>query len=164
MEALADAQRFGALLIAAQSYLASGADPAGLSPISASTLGYLPAAWLPLPARASDYRLYMRAEPDSLITVGLLGSPAALRPLIDRYGVYARRILLSSRSRRKDNSSDAAAVYYYTLMMSFDRQGLDHAAALALSEPPWLDLDSKSHLNSSASAVDANLSATSTPH
>jgi hypothetical protein len=164
MEALADAQRFGALLIAAQSYLASGADPAGLSPISASKLGYLPAAWLPLPARASDYRLYMRAEPDSLITVGLLGNPAALRPLIDRYGVYARRILLSSRSRRKDNSSDTAAVYYYTLMMSFDRQGLDHAAALALSEPPRLDLDSKSHLNSSASAVDANLSATSTPH
>ena len=163
MEALADAQRFGALLIAAQSYLASGADPAGLSPVSASKHGYLPAAWLPLPAQASDYRLYMRVEPDRLITVGLLGTPVALRPLIDRYGVYARRILLSSHSRRKDNSSDAAAVYYYTLMMSFDRQGLDHAAALALSEPPRLDLDS-SHLNSSASAVNANLSATSTPH
>jgi hypothetical protein len=106
----------------------------------------------------------MRAEPDRLITVGLLGTPAALRPLIDRYGLYAQRIILSSGSRRKDKSSDTAAVYYYTLMMSFDRQGLDHAAALALSEPPRLDLDSKSHLNSSSSAGNANLSATSTPH
>jgi len=164
MEALADAQRFGALLIAAQSYLASGADPVALSPVSASELDYLPAAWLPLPGWASDYRLYMRVEPDRLITVGLLGTPAALRQLIDRYGVYARRIDLSFGSRRKDRSSDTAAVYYYTLMMSFDRQGLDRAAALALSEPPRLDLDSKSHSNSSLSAINANLSATSTPH
>ncbi|MGH7915309.1 MAG: hypothetical protein ACREPW_11790, partial [Candidatus Binataceae bacterium] len=55
-EALADAQRFGALLIAAQSYIASGADPAGLAPLSAAKLGRLPVAWLAMPSRATDYR------------------------------------------------------------------------------------------------------------
>ncbi len=145
MEALADAQRFGALVIAAQSYLASGADPASLAPASAVKLGRLPAAWLPRPGRATDYQLYMRAEPDGLITVGLLGSRAALRPLIDRYGAYARRIQLPLRSRPEESLSTAAAVHYYPLMMSFDREGLARAAALALTEPPRLDLDPKSH-------------------
>ncbi|HVA40666.1 MAG TPA: hypothetical protein VNF49_08375, partial [Candidatus Binataceae bacterium] len=145
MEALADAQRFGALLIAAQGYLASGADPAGLSPSSAAKIGRLPAAWLPRPARATDYRLYMHAEPDGLITVGLLGTPQALHPLIDRYGAYARRVNFPSRSQAGGGSYPAAGAYYYALMMSFDRHGLDRAAALALTEPPRLVLDTKSH-------------------
>jgi hypothetical protein len=159
MEALADAQRFGALLIAAQSYLASGADPAGLAPESAVKLGRLPAAWLPMPARATDYRLYIRTEPDGLITVGLLGSRAALSPLIDRYSAYARRIHFPSRSRADNPSSPAAELHYYPLMMSFDREGLARAAALALTEPPRLDLDPKSHSKQSTPAIDANLSA-----
>ncbi len=163
METLADAQRFGALLIAAQGYLASGADPAGLSPTSAAKLGRLPAAWLPRPSRATDYRLYMRVEPDGIITLGLLGSRTALRPLIDRYGGYARRIYFPSRLRPKETLFAAAGVYYYTLMMSFDRQGLARAAALALTEPPRLDLDSKSHSNQSTSTIDSNSSATLTP-
>ena len=91
--------------------------------------------------RATDYQLYMRAEPDGLITVGLLGSRAALRPLIDRYAAYARRIQLPLRSRPEESLSTAAAVHYYPLMMSFDREGLARAAALALTEPPRLDLD-----------------------
>jgi len=162
MEALTDAQRFDALLIAAQSYLASGADPAGLAPESAVKMGRLPAAWLPRPARATDYRLYMRAEPDGLITVGLLGSREALSPLIDRYSAYARRIHFPSRSRA-DNRSSLAALHYYPLMMSFDRKGLARAAALALTEPPRLDLDLKSHSKQSTSAIDANLSAAIAP-
>ena len=152
METLADAQRFGALLIAAQGYLASGADPAGLSPSSAAKMGRLPAAWLTIPSRGSDYRLYMRAESDGLITVGLSGTPVALHPVIDRYGTFARRIYFPSRSRPEENSAFAAGAYYYTLMMSFDREGLGRAAALALSEPPRLDLDSKSHSKQSTPA------------
>ena len=154
METLADAQRFGALLIAAQRYLASGADPAGLAPSSVAKLRLLPAAWLTIPSQGSDYRLYMRTEPDGLITVGLLGTGASLRPLIDRYGVYARRIHFPDRARpRETNSSPAAGAYYYALMMSFDRKGLERAAALALTEPPRLDLDSKSYSDSSRPTV-----------
>jgi hypothetical protein len=148
MEALADAQRFAALLIAAQSYLDSGAPSAGLAPENAVKLGHLPAAWLPIPMRATDYRLYMRAEPDGLVTIGLLGSGAALRPLIDRYGKYARRIYFPLSSRPETPSSAAAEPFYYPLMISFDREGLAHAAALALTEPPRLDLDRKSHSSS----------------
>jgi len=152
MEALADAQRFDALLIAAQSYLTSGADPADLTPENAVKLGRLPAAWLSMPRRVTDYRLYMRTEPDGLITVGLLGSRAALRPIIDRYSACARRVQLDSRSRPKEDLSPGAEPHYYPLMMSFDREGLARAAALALTEPPRLDLDPKSHSN-----LDGNL-------
>ena len=103
METFADAQRFAALLIAARSYLASGADPARLAPASAAEFGYLPAAWLPPRKRTNDYRLYIRAESDGLVTVGLLRSPAALRSLIDRYGPYARRVTFTGR-RSADES------------------------------------------------------------
>jgi hypothetical protein len=142
MEALADAQRFGALLMAAQDYLASGGDPADLAPESAVKTGRLPVAWLRMIERASDYRIYLRAEPDGFVTVGLLGTYVALHPLVDRYGVYARRIFFPLAGK---SSSPAATAYYYPLMMSFDRQGLARAAALALAEPPRLDLESKSH-------------------
>jgi hypothetical protein len=47
--------------------------------------------------------------------------------------------------------------------MSFDRQGLARAAALALAEPPRLDLDSKSHSKYSTPAIGANPSAAMTP-
>ena len=161
MEALADAQRFDALLTAAHSYLAAGADASGLSPSSAAKLRLLPASWLTIPSRGNDYRLYMRTESDGLITVGLMGTREGLRPLVDRYGIYARRIYFPARSRpRKQTSSSSAGAYYYPLMMSFDRQELARAAALALTEPPRLDLDSKSHLDSSKSTIDATPLAT----
>ncbi len=146
MEALADAQRFEALLIAAQAYLASGADPAGLSPSSAARMGHLPAAWLTLPSRGSDYRLYMRTESDGLITVGLMGTQEGLRPLIDRYGRYARRVQFSHRRQRETTPSRIApGTYYYQFNMSFDRSGLERAAAMALREPARLVFGSKSH-------------------
>ncbi|HEY2525026.1 MAG TPA: hypothetical protein VGI29_08200 [Candidatus Binataceae bacterium] len=145
MERLVDSQRFGALLIAAQRYIASGADPARLDPASATRVGYLPAAWLPLRNRATDYRLYMRTESDGLVTVGLLGSRDALRPLVDRYGPYARRVSFAGRARPDESeSAPAVSTYYYPLLMSFDRTGLERAAQLALSDPARLDLESKS--------------------
>ena len=144
MEALADAQRFGALLIAAQGYLASGADPAGLSPSSAAKIGLLPATWSTTPSRGSDYRLYIRTESDGLITIGLMGTQEGLRPLIDRYGAFARRIVFPFHLRPEQNPGFITNTHYYTLMMAFDREQLGHAAALALSEPPSLDFDSKS--------------------
>jgi hypothetical protein len=146
MEALADAQRFDALLIAAQGYLASGASVSGLSLSSAAKLRLLPAEWLTTASQRSDYRLYMRSDSNGLVTFGVLGTREGLRPLVDRYGVYAHRIQFSlDRHLKKANSQPAEGTYYYPLMMSFDRQGLANAAALALSEPPRLDLDPKSH-------------------
>ena len=162
METLADAQRFGALLMAAQSYLASGADPAGLTPKRAAKIGRLPAAWLPMPARASDYRLYLHAEPDGLITVGLLGTYAALRPLIDRYGVYTQRLHFAFPSRLGKRSASTRA-YYHPLTMTFDRQGLARAAALALTEPPRLDFDSRSDSKDPTPSIGTNRSSATTP-
>jgi hypothetical protein len=141
MEALADAQRFDALLIAAQGYLASGAGAAQLSLSSVAKLKLLPISWLTSPSRGSDYRLYLRTDSDGLITAGLLGTREALRPLVDRYCIYARRIKLTAdKHARKTVSALPEGTYYYPLMMSFDRLGLARAAELALSEPPQLDV------------------------
>ncbi len=139
MEALADAQRFDALLIAAQGYLVSGARAPELSLSSVAKLKLLPISWLTSPSRGSDYRLYLRTDSDGLITAGLLGTREALRPLVDRYGIYARRIKLTAdKHARKTVLALPEGTYYYPLMMSFDRQGLASAAELALSEPPRL--------------------------
>ena len=97
------------------------------------------------------------------ITVELLGTREALRPLIERYGVYARRVHFPRHARPQGGSYLAAGAYYYALMMSFDRQGLARAAALALTEPPRLVLDSQSHSKESMPAIDANRSAAMTP-
>lgn len=105
-------------------------------------MGYLPAAWLTRRSRGSDYRLYMRAESDGLITVGLKGTEEGLRPVIDRYGRYARHIQVSSGRRPdKGTARPAAGTYYFPFTMSFDRPGLERAAALALLEPPRLEFD-----------------------
>jgi hypothetical protein len=150
MEALADAQRFDALLIAAQSYLDSGASAPELSILSAAKLKILPASWLTFPSRGSDYRLYLGTDSDGLITLGVLGTREGLRPLVDRYGAYARRIQFSADERpKKVISRPAEGTYYYPLTMSFDRQGLSRAVSLALSKPSQLNLDSKHNLESS---------------
>jgi hypothetical protein len=144
MEALADAQRFDALLIAAQGYLASGADPVELSPLTAAKLKLLPAAWLTTQSRGRDYRLYMRAESAGLISVGLMGTREGLRPLVDRCRVYARQIQFGSQLRREERvSRSLEGTYYYPLVMSFDRRGLERAAAFALTNPIRFDLGSK---------------------
>jgi len=94
----------------------------------------------------------------------VLGTREGLRPIVDRYGVYARRIQFSSDRRpEKTISKLAEGTYYYPLMMSFDRQGLARAAGLALSEPPRLEVDSKSHLESSKSTIDVTPPATMIP-
>lgn len=155
MEALADAQRFGALLMAAQSYLASGAPAADLTPEGAAKIGLLPTAWLPRPARATDYRLYLHVQANGMITVGLAGTYSALRPLIDRYGVYARRVHFAFPWRLGQRPASARACYH-PLTMTFDRQGLARAAALALTEPPRLELDSRSHSRHSMPAIGTN--------
>jgi hypothetical protein len=149
--------------MAAQDYLASGADPARLTPESAAKTGHVPAGWLRKSSRPTDYRLYLRTEPDGLVTVGLLGTYAAMQPLVDRYGVYARRVYFPFASRARKSLSPATSAYYYPLMMSFDRRGLARAAALALAEPPRLDRDSKSHSKYSTPAIGTNPSAAMTP-
>jgi hypothetical protein len=133
METLADLQRFDTMLIAAQHYVASGADPAQLSPKKAAKLGLLPARWVSEPPRRNDYRLYMRADPAGLVTIGLMGTESGLRPLIERYRPYAIRIeWLSSRLHGAHPPPAPEGRFYYPLMISFDRNGLASAATSVL--------------------------------
>lgn len=137
METRADMQRFEAMLLAAERYIAAGADPARLSAQEAARRGLLPAGWVPQPRRHNDYRIYMRADSAGLVTIGLLGTESGLRPLIERYRPYATRIeWLSPRLRAGHAPPVPEGRFYYPLMFSFDRHGLATAAAHALRGEP----------------------------
>jgi hypothetical protein len=75
-----------------------------------------------------------------------MGTQEGVRPLIDRYGRYAQRVQFSQR-RQRDNTPSriAPGTYYYPFNMSFDRLGLERAAAMALREPARMAFGSKSH-------------------
>jgi hypothetical protein len=135
MEARAAMQRFQTMLLAAQRYISSGADPARLSPREAARRGLLPADWLSEPPRQNDYRIYLYAEPSGLTTIGLLGTKSGLQPLIDRYRAYALRLeWLSSRVRAGHQPLVSEGRFYYPLVMTFDRHGLMQAAARARTD------------------------------
>jgi hypothetical protein len=139
MEALADVQRFDALLVAADRYLASQADAARLSPRSVADMG-LPPPWLNMLAGTSDYRVYLHAQADGRIGVGVSGTYEALRAVINRYGTYASRIYFPSPLYRLGQISPPANdPNYRPLVMIFDRTSLDRAAALAVKYPPTLN-------------------------
>lgn len=139
MEELEDEQRLSALLLAAHQYLASGADPAALSPERAAKMGLLPQKWLLKIPYTIDYWIELRTEPGGLVSIGIMGTYAALRPLMDRYGADAREVYFPSPFPLGRISPPTGSVYYHKLVITFDRNGLDRAAALALKEQPRLE-------------------------
>jgi hypothetical protein len=137
MEALDDEQRYGALLVVARRYLASGESPFALSPQTAVKTG-LPAQWLIIPPGSTDYRIYLYSESDGRIGVGVSGTYEGLRGVIDRYARYARQVYFPLPHRLGQIAPPPEDAIYRPLVMIFDRRGLDQAAALAVKDPPRL--------------------------
>lgn len=136
MEALEDQQRFDALLIAAQGYLASGADPTSLTPESAVEMKLLSARFLDIPPHNVDYRVELKGDGNGRISVGLRGTYAGLHAVIDRYGSDALRIDDPFRRRRGTPTNSAV---YRRMVMVFNRAGLKRAATTALEDPSRLE-------------------------
>jgi hypothetical protein len=136
MEALEDEQRFDALLIAAQGYLASGADPTGLSPESAVRMRLLSARIVDIPPHNVDYRVELKGDGNGRISVGLSGTYAGLHAVIDRYGSDALRI--DDPFRRRHGAPTNSAVYR-RMVMVLNRAGLKRAATTALENAPRFD-------------------------
>jgi hypothetical protein len=132
METLEDEQRFTVSLVAARQYLADGGSPASLSPVSTAQRGLFPMEWTSQEQNESDFSASLRGEPDGTISVGLMGTYPALCPLIDRYGRYAQRISFPY-PWPVGEALDALGelTTHHWLVMTFNRSGLDRAAAAA---------------------------------
>jgi hypothetical protein len=75
---------------------------------------------------------------DNGVSIGITGSYAALRPLIERYRGEATRIYFPFPTELRDHA--IAPEGSYVLMMMFDRAGLARAAAKVASTPTAPDL------------------------
>jgi len=129
MERRCDAARFDALLVAANAYLANGGTLDQLSPRRAEALGLLP----PHSTNDADVRtgngLYLGARGDGLVGVGVVGSYAALRPLIAKYRADAAHIYFPYPHDLTDPPH--GDTFMRQLVITFDRASLARAAAIA---------------------------------
>lgn len=138
-ETRADAAWFVRLLTAANKYIAGGFELKELSPARAAQLGLLPQdraakilAEVELARRIAGPMLWLGPDRDNMVAIGLVGSFAAIQPLINRYASDAVAVyfpypnLLANRSRFDDTPE--------ILLMAFERQGLARAARKALDQ------------------------------
>lgn len=145
MEALEDEQRFAALLIAARDYLASGREPAELSPKTAARMGLLPVRLAAVRPNNADYPVVLSAGNDGRVRVGLNGTEPAVRAVIKRYGSGALQIyypfpFLLGRAPAAEHHR----LLYQGVVMVFDRGEIERAAASALKNLPRLETASGS--------------------
>jgi len=137
MQQRAARARFEALLLAARRYVDQGRDPAKLTPQAVQALGLVPLDWFggkPFPKYSGNPAFntdsILAVSKGDAIKVGIAGSYAALKPIIDRYSAQASAIYFPYPSRLTPSPAsltDDTAM----LVMEFDRAGLAHAAAVA---------------------------------
>jgi hypothetical protein len=143
LERQADSTRFDALVVAANKYLQRTGSLDGLTPHVADSLGLIPTGWLvgpPLPpyywSQGSELRrdkgLWLGPWRDGQASIGLEGSYAAIKPLIDKYRGAASEIYFPYPDQFSGTSEkDGSAL----LVIVFDRAQLSRAAAQIEASP-----------------------------
>ncbi len=150
METRLDRARFAALVLAAESYVHDGRPLTALAPAEVYKLGLMPPGWIVvpkkieppwddggmnLPRHPNDPHqlddLWLRADEEGRIEVGVTGWYPALRAVLKEYradaiGFVPRDLDASARGKEGDLRG--------RLVMSFSAEGLARAAAQARSE------------------------------
>jgi hypothetical protein len=127
--------RFDALLLGAERYLSQGRNPAELSPQALQAFGLAPLDWFggePFPSRGHPIfhaDSILRRSKNNGIEVGIIGSYAALKPIVDRYSAETSAVYFPYPTRLTPSS--AGATSDAAMVMVFDRAGLARAAAVA---------------------------------
>ncbi len=133
-EARAIALRFDTILPAAAKYLASGHDPARLSPLELKRLNLLPADW-----QVQDERYTLAnwsiGMIDQRIAIALHGSYDGFKPLIDRLSMQGAEILYPAPARW-DPRAIPDKILLRPLLVFFDREKFDAAVAKLKASPP----------------------------
>jgi hypothetical protein len=138
METRADRERFDTLVAAVERYLVTDHELAALNPNVANRLGLIPPGWVHYDKVLAFNALWIGPWKDNGVSIGITGSYAALRPLIERYRGEATRIYFPFPTELRDHA--IAPEGSYVLMMMFDRAGLARAAAKVASTPTAPDL------------------------
>jgi hypothetical protein len=133
METRADSERFDTLVVAANRYLADGHRLSALSPSTANRLGLIPVGWVHNGTVLAFNALWLGPWEDDGVSIGITGSFAALKPLIERYRSYSTRIYFPFPAKFRDHAIVPQGSYVFMVM--FDRGGLAHAAAKVASTP-----------------------------
>jgi hypothetical protein len=156
MERRADRTRFETLISATDRYLASGGAVANLNVRALETSRLFPPEWKFDP-KPDAYRDIWSGEMDKEIGVGVVGSPSALKPIIESYQADAAKIYFpfpsewSPSGRRSlvdellapEISGSTSGESIHLLVMTFDATHLRQVAArissgtaLSLAVPP----------------------------
>jgi hypothetical protein len=134
MEARENDIRFSELLIAAHKYLADGGDPARLTLGVVVQWGLLAGEWSALPIQKTNYTVWLDTEQGGRIAVGLKGHYEALRPLVERYCIFAQRVYFPHHDRLGCLPPPGVRDYRLRrLVMVFDSEGIARAASLAMT-------------------------------
>lgn len=93
LERRAAAAKLAEELAATESYLDGGGDPATLSPQKLQQRGLIRSNWFGGPDLRISQPLWLRPAPGGLVQIGVMGSQAALDPLVASYGPLAQRVI-----------------------------------------------------------------------
>jgi hypothetical protein len=129
METRADRERIDTLIMAASRYLATGHDLGALSPRTADSLVLIPKGWVHYDKVIAFNALWIGPWQDNGVSIGITGSYAALKPLIEKYRGDTLGIYFPFPTELHENSSVPEGSY--VIMMMFDRAGLARAAVRA---------------------------------
>jgi hypothetical protein len=135
--------RFDALLLGAERYLSQGRNPAELSPQALQAFGLAPLDWFggePFPSRGHPIfhtDSILRRSKNNGIEVGIIGSYAALKPIVDRYSAETSAVYFPYPTRLTPSSAGATSEAAM-MVMEFDRAGLARAAAAAAANAETL--------------------------
>jgi hypothetical protein len=133
MEARENDIRFSELLIAAHKYLADGGDPARPTLGVVVQRGLLAGEWLAPHIQKTSYTVWLNTEKGGRIDVGLTGHYEALRPLIERYGLFAKQLYFPHHHRLGCLPPRGSRDHRLRrLVMVFDSDGIGRAASLAM--------------------------------
>jgi hypothetical protein len=131
METRADSERLETLIVAANLYLAGGHDPAAIGAQALARLGLIPPGWVrDGPIIAFNALLISPWQHDG-VSVGITGTYAALKPLIEKYRRDAQRIYFPFPTQLRDGAKVPTSSEVFVMM--FDRAGLARAAGKASS-------------------------------
>jgi hypothetical protein len=132
MECKLDDARFGALLDAADRYLANGQPVAALSPFRAQQLGLLPPGWVRKDEGAySSEGLWLGPWNKDRVSVGVRASNACVQRMVAKYGAGAAETYFPYPRPLESAPTDNANLFQRKFVMVFTREALAHAAASA---------------------------------
>jgi hypothetical protein len=131
LERRADAARFAALLGAVERYLHASGEPALLNTAQLEKMGLIRDNWVGGPNIRISNGLWVHTNSDGTFDVGTYGSRGALAALITKYRPDALRVNTIAVAT---SESAGGETELELMVMTFDRRGLERAAALARAD------------------------------